>query len=153
MSMNDSDATPTPAMPDPTATSRFSAIRRGSMEGPAQLHGLDADDLAAIEALPPTSALLIARRGPNAGARFLLNSDETTAGRHPKSDIFLDDVTVSRRHAHFLRHDGTFTVKDMGSLNGTYVNGELINEAQLFSHDEVRIGKYQFTYFASTQAA
>ncbi|MCI6573627.1 MAG: FHA domain-containing protein [Actinomycetaceae bacterium] len=154
MGANESAATPASATPDPTATSRFSAIRHGSADisVPVPLHGLDADDLAAIEALPPTSALLIARRGPNAGARFLLNSDETTAGRHPKSDIFLDDVTVSRRHAHFLRRDGVFFVKDMGSLNGTYVNGELVDEAQLQTNDEVRIGKYQFTYFASTQA-
>ncbi|MCI5826009.1 MAG: FHA domain-containing protein [Arcanobacterium sp.] len=151
--MNESVDMPTSAAPDPTATSRFSAIRRSPIDAPAQLRGLDADDLAAIDALPPTSALLIARRGPNAGARFLLNSDLATAGRHPKSDIFLDDVTVSRRHAHFIRKDGLFYVKDMGSLNGTYVNGELVNEVLLQPNDEVRIGKYQFTYFASTQVA
>ena len=61
-------------------------------------------DAAAIEALPVGTALLIVKRGPNAGSRFLLDSDLTTAGRHPESDIFLDDVTVSRRHAEFYRH-------------------------------------------------
>src|SRR5215467_11470698 len=72
-------------------------------------------------ALPLGSALLVVKRGPNAGSRFLLDSDLTTAGRHPESDIFLDDVTVSRRHAEFYRHPRGFTVRDVGSLNGTYV--------------------------------
>src|ERR1700710_377133 len=74
--------------------------------------------------LPPGMALLVVRRGPNAGARFLLDHDVTTSGRHPDSDIFLDDVTVSRRHAEFHRDGGTFTVRDVGSLNGTYVHRE-----------------------------
>ena len=69
------------------------------------------------------------KRGPNAGSRFLLDSDLTTAGRHPDSDIFLDDVTVSRRHAEFYRRGDRFTVRDVGSLNGTYVNRERIEEA------------------------
>src|SRR5690606_36132834 len=78
---------------------------------------------AAVDQLPPNTALLVVMRGPNAGSRFLLNADLTTVGRHPDSDIFLDDVTVSRRHAEFYRRgDGNFTVRDTGSLNGTYVN-------------------------------
>lgn len=142
-----------PIATDSSATSKISAVTRHNIDAPVPLRGLDADDLAAIDALPPTSALLIARRGPNAGARFLLNSDQTTAGRHPKSDIFLDDVTVSRRHAVFERHNGVFSVRDLGSLNGTYVNREIADEAQLRTNDEVRIGKYQFTFFASARAA
>ncbi len=84
--------------------------------------GLSTADRSAIEALPEGSALLVVQRGPNSGARFLLDSEKTTAGRHPDSDIFLDDVTVSRRHAEFLRRaSGEFAVRDVGSLNGTYV--------------------------------
>ena len=83
---------------------------------------LSPDDAAAVEALPPGSALLVVKRGPNAGSRFLLDAETTTAGRHPESDIFLDDVTVSRRHAEFVREGGGFVVRDVGSLNGTYLN-------------------------------
>lgn len=134
------------------ATSRFSGIFR-EPEAPLPVRGLDEDDLASIDALPADSALLIARRGPNAGARFLLNAAETTAGRHPKSDIFLDDVTVSRRHVIFLRTPEGFFVRDNGSLNGTYLNQEIVEEAPLNNGDEVRIGKYQFTFFLSPRAA
>jgi pSer/pThr/pTyr-binding forkhead associated (FHA) protein len=93
--------------------------------------------------LPPGTALLVVRRGPNAGARFLLDHDVTTSGRHPDSDIFLDDVTVSRRHAEFHRDVATFTVRDVGSLNGTYVNRERVEAATLASGDEVQIGKFR----------
>src|SRR6478735_5739850 len=92
----------------------------------AELTGTSAEEQAAVSALPSGSALLVVRRGPNMGARFLLDQDETTAGRHPSADIFLDDVTVSRRHAQFLRSGAGFTVRDVGSLNGSYVNRERI---------------------------
>ena len=99
--------------------------------------------------LPPGMALLVVRRGPNAGARFLLDHDVTTSGRHPDSDIFLDDVTVSRRHAEFHRQGDSFTVSDVGSLNGTYVNRDRIDEVTLQDGDEVQIGKYRLVFFAS----
>ena len=95
---------------------------------------------------PPGTALLVVRRGPNAGSRFLLDSDLTLVGRHPDSDIFLDDVTVSRRHAEFYRQGGRFTVRDVGSLNGTYVNRERIEEADLSGGDEVQIGKFRLVF-------
>jgi pSer/pThr/pTyr-binding forkhead associated (FHA) protein len=98
--------------------------------------------------LPPGTALLVVRRGPNAGARFLLDHDVTTSGRHPDSDIFLDDVTVSRRHAEFHRDGSTFTVRDVGSLNGTYVNRERVEAATLASGDEVQIGKFRLVLIA-----
>jgi pSer/pThr/pTyr-binding forkhead associated (FHA) protein len=106
---------------------------------------------AAVDALPMGSALLIVRRGPNSGSRFLLDGELTTAGRHPESDIFLDDVTVSRRHVEFRRgSDGVFTVSDVGSLNGTYVNRERIESGvPLGNGDEVQIGKYRLVFFAS----
>ncbi|ADG88406.1 hypothetical protein TBS_07000 [Thermobispora bispora] len=103
-------------------------------------------DRSVVEQLPPGTALLVVMRGPNAGSRFLLDSDLTTAGRHPESDIFLDDVTVSRRHAEFYRRGGRFTVRDVGSLNGTYVNRERIEEAPLASGDEVQIGKFRLVF-------
>lgn len=106
-------------------------------------------DPDAIEALPARSALLIVQRGPNTGARFLLDAPRTTAGRHPRGDIFLDDVTVSRKHAEFINNDGVFAVRDVGSLNGTYVNRERIEQVELNSGDEVQIGKYRLTFHAS----
>jgi pSer/pThr/pTyr-binding forkhead associated (FHA) protein len=98
--------------------------------------------------LPPGMALLVVRRGPNAGARFLLDHDITTSGRHPDSDIFLDDVTVSRRHAEFHRGANAFTVRDVGSLNGTYVNRERVESATLSNGDEVQIGKFRLMFIA-----
>ena len=96
------------------------------------------------------SALLIVRQGPAAGARFLINSDTTTAGRHPRCDIFLDDITVSRKHATFALGGGQVTVTDNGSLNGTYVNKTLIDgTVVLRTGDEVQIGKYRLVFFES----
>ena len=101
------------------------------------------------DALPRGTGLLVVKRGPNAGSRFLLDKDLTTAGRHPESDIFLDDVTVSRRHAEFARAGDTFSVRDVGSLNGTYLNRERIDDAPLANGDEVQIGKFRLVYFTS----
>jgi hypothetical protein len=109
-------------------------------------------DEAAAEALPPGSGLLVVRRGPNAGSRFLLDAEVTTAGRHPESDIFLDDVTVSRRHAEFRKSAEGFAVRDVGSLNGTYVDRERIDEAPLHGGDEVQIGKFRLVFLASPRA-
>jgi pSer/pThr/pTyr-binding forkhead associated (FHA) protein len=108
--------------------------------------GLSTDDQHAVDALPTGSALLVVARGPNAGARFLLDSERTTAGRHPDADIFLDDVTVSRKHAEFLREGDRFRLRDVGSLNGTYVNRERVDELVLSAGDEVQIGKYRMTF-------
>lgn len=111
---------------------------------------LNAVDAAAVDALPPGHALLVVQRGPGAGSRFLLDTDLVTAGRHPESEIFLDDVTVSRRHADFRRSGGTFTVSDVGSLNGTYVNRDRIDEVTLKDGDEVQIGKYRLVFFSGS---
>ncbi|WP_414672839.1 FHA domain-containing protein [Lacisediminihabitans sp.] len=107
------------------------------------------EEQQAIAALPSGSALLVVRRGPDIGARFLLDSDVTTAGRHPDADIFLDDVTVSRRHTEFLRHGKVFEIKDLGSLNGTYFDGVRIDNALLKDGAEVQIGKFRLTFYAS----
>ena len=108
---------------------------------------------APAEALAPGSALLVVKRGPNAGSRFLLDADVTTAGRHPESDIFLDDVTVSRRHAEFAREGSAFVVRDVGSLNGTYLNRERIDAAALAGGDEVQIGKYRLVFLAGARGS
>jgi len=109
---------------------------------------LSAQDQATVDALRHGTALLVVLRGPNAGARFLLDADEVSSGRHPNSDIFLDDVTVSRKHATFRREGDVFMVRDVGSLNGTYVNRERIDQAALKTRDEVQIGKFRLVFYA-----
>ena len=111
--------------------------------------GLTTDQQRSVDALPEGSALLVVQRGPNAGARFLLDADRTTAGRRPDSDIFLDDVTVSRKHAEFVRRGSDFVVRDVGSLNGTYVQRDRIDEAVLKDGDEVQIGKFRMVFYPS----
>ena len=151
--MNDSlagdDATQVPSStpgPDQTATFSQSFIE--------QVKALEAVDVTpeeqeAIASLPSGSALLIVRRGPSQGARFLLDVDVTTCGRHPDSDIFLDDVTVSRRHAEFRRNGAEFEVRDLASLNGTYYNGRRVDEVLLEDGAEVQIGKFKLSFFSS----
>src|SRR2546426_4585866 len=99
------------------------------------------------EELEKGQALLVVKRGANAGSTFLIDKDVTTAGRHPESDIFLDDVTVSRRHAEFRRHDGKFFIHDVGSLNGTYVNRKRVESTELATGDELQIGKFKLTFY------
>jgi pSer/pThr/pTyr-binding forkhead associated (FHA) protein/ribosomal protein L40E len=146
---------------DPVAPERVADPQTSTLNLAAALSGIEGDHVddsterdavAAVEALPPGSALLVVKRGPNAGSRFLLDADLTTAGRHPESDIFLDDVTVSRRHAEFHRspYDKGFTVRDVGSLNGTYLNRERIDSAELSSGDEVQIGKFRLVFLTSS---
>ncbi len=113
---------------------------------------LSPQDQAAVDALAEDHALLIVHHGPNAGARFLLDVDVTSAGRSVSGDIFLDDVTVSREHAQFLREGTTFKVRDAGSLNGTYVNREPASEVELHEGDEVQIGKYRLTFYPGRAA-
>jgi pSer/pThr/pTyr-binding forkhead associated (FHA) protein len=132
-----------------TSTLTYGAPDRSDPESDRNLSPADE---AAVEALPKGSALLVVQRGPSAGSRFLLDADEVSAGRHPDSEIFLDDVTVSRRHAVFRRTSHGYLVADVGSLNGTYVNRDRIDEVLLSGGDEVQIGKYRLVYFQSAQA-
>jgi len=105
-----------------------------------------------IGELPEGLGMLVVKRGPNAGSKYVLDADVTTAGRHPDSDIFLDDITVSRRHAEFARAGGDYRVRDVGSLNGTYVNRERTDDAVLGHGDEVQIGKFKLVFFSGGEA-
>ena len=137
---------------DPTNTAFFGAADEPDSSEPLQLP-LSARDQKAVDALPEGSALLIVQRGPNSGARFLLDQETTNAGRSASSDIFLDDVTVSRKHCQFVAKDGLHLVRDSGALNGTYVNRERVDQADLHAGDEVQIGKYRLTYHPSPASA
>ncbi|AZI59408.1 FHA domain-containing protein [Nakamurella antarctica] len=108
--------------------------------------------MTGLESLASGTALLVVKRGPNAGSRFVLDKQVVTAGRHPESDIFLDDVTVSRRHAEFTRTDQGYEVADTGSLNGTYVNREAVESSALANGDEVQIGKFRLVFLFGSPA-
>ncbi len=107
------------------------------------------DELAVdLDELPNDIGMLVVKRGPKAGSRFALTEAVTTAGRHPESNIFLDDITVSRRHAEVAREGDHYLASDVGSLNGTYVNRERITTpVRLANGDEVQIGKYKLVFF------
>jgi hypothetical protein len=107
---------------------------------------LDEELGAALEGLPEGVGMLMVRRGPNAGSRYMLDTELTTLGRHPDSEIFLDDITVSRRHAVIRRFDDGYDVSDVGSLNGTYVNHERVETAPLHSLDELQVGRFVLTF-------
>ncbi len=113
--------------------------------------GGDDDVTIALDDLPPGVGMMVVKRGPGAGSRFLLDEAVTTAGRHPDSHIFLDDVTVSRRHVEVARVGEGYTVRDVGSLNGTYVNRERIEDAvPLANGDEVQIGRFKLVFLRAT---
>ncbi len=109
---------------------------------------LDDDMAEAMAGLTEATAMVVVKRGPNAGSKFVLEGDVTRAGRHPDSDIFLDDITVSRRHAEIVRTGDEYSVRDAGSLNGTYLNRERIDDAPLANGDELQIGKFRLVFFA-----
>ncbi len=139
--MTTNDPRDVPPERAPETTSVFRADFLADVEQPAAEPAV-----SGVDGLPAGSALLVVRRGPNTGSRFLLDVPTTSAGRHPDSDIFLDDVTVSRRHAEFRRDAGEFVVVDVGSLNGTYVNREPVDTAVLANGDEVQIGKFRLVF-------
>jgi pSer/pThr/pTyr-binding forkhead associated (FHA) protein len=118
---------------------------------PGSAEGVDEDVSVQIPALVEGVGMLVVKRGPNAGSRYVLDADLTTAGRHPDSDIFLDDITVSRRHAEFSRVEGGYRVRDVGSLNGTYVNRERTDDSALEHGDEVQIGKFKLVFFSGAE--
>lgn len=113
----------------------------------------DTDHLADREVFDEAVGILVVDDGPKSGSRYALDSELVTAGRHPESEIFLDDVTVSRRHVEISNVDGVYRAKDVGSLNGTYINKQLIEDAELEDGDELQIGRFKLLFFHGTQGA
>jgi pSer/pThr/pTyr-binding forkhead associated (FHA) protein len=111
---------------------------------------LDEDLGEVLGELPEGMGMLVVRRGPNAGSRFVLDADTTALGRHPESDIFLDDITVSRRHAVVRHVDSGYEVSDVGSLNGTYVDHERVDTAPLHHLADLQIGRYVLVFLLGT---
>ncbi len=107
--------------------------------------------VVSVDDVPTGKGVLVVKRGSNAGSRFVLGAELTSLGRGPESDIFLDDVTVSRRHAEIRATNAGFVVRDVGSLNGTYLNRERIEEAQIANGDELQVGKFRLVFLAEVQ--
>ena len=146
MTINDHDGTtadiadePTSAIPRPVLGDRDSSL------GPQKQ-----SSMAAVEFVPPGAATLVISRGPNSGHKLLLDQPVTTVGRHPRSGVFLDDITVSRRHAELRWVNGEVRVVDVGSLNGSYVNGEAVESTVLVHGDELQFGKFRLTFVAAS---
>jgi pSer/pThr/pTyr-binding forkhead associated (FHA) protein len=115
--------------------------------------GLADDVVVPVGEIPRGTGVLIVRAGAQAGARFTLDRDLTRLGRHPDSEISLDDITVSRRHAEVERTDNGYVVRDAGSLNGTYLNAERIDdEVVLHQGDELQVGKFRLVFFERTDS-
>ncbi|MDQ4142207.1 MAG: zinc-ribbon and FHA domain-containing protein [Actinomycetota bacterium] len=118
---------------------------------PADLEtDLDEEIHISPEELEGGRGVLIVKRGPNAGSKFFLESEVTGIGRHPESDIFLDDITVSRKHAEIRRGQSGFELHDVGSLNGTYLNRERVETAVLGTGDEVQVGKFKLVFLTGS---
>jgi len=110
-----------------------------------EMPGANAEDLNPLD--PESGAAeFVVKRGEKAGSRFIVDAALVTIGRHPDSRIFLDDVTVSRRHAEVRYADGYYAVTDVGSLNGTYLNRERVEGARLTSGDELQVGKFKLVF-------
>jgi pSer/pThr/pTyr-binding forkhead associated (FHA) protein len=109
--------------------------------------GHDDDVMVDVDELHRGVGTLVVRQGSQAGEHFALDEVLTRLGRHPESEIRLDDITVSRRHSEVTRIGDTYTVRDVGSLNGTYVNQHRVDEAALAHGDEVQIGKFRLVFF------
>jgi hypothetical protein len=126
------------ATEDDATTLTLSAVEAADLE----------DELVGyLDDLPPGVGLLVLRHGPESGSTYRLDADTTTIGRHPDSDVFLDDITVSRRHVEVVRRGpGDYVLRDVGSLNGTYVNRQRVDEAPLAHLDEVQIGRYRLSF-------
>ena len=108
-------------------------------------------DLVALTAIldgPADRAMVVIHRGPSKGARFLIDQSEVAIGRSTDSPVFLDDVTVSRKHAVIEGREGVFTLRDLGSLNGTYLNNQSVSESQLATGDEIQIGKFHLLFIS-----
>ena len=114
---------------------------------------LDEELGAALAELPEGMGMLVVRRGPNAGSRFVLDAEVTALGRHPDSDIFLDDITVSRRHAVVGRVGDGYEVRDAGSLNGTYVDHERVETAPLHHLADLQIGRFVLVFLVGGHSA
>lgn len=138
--------------PDLTSTIHLTSLRSVAEPVHSLLQQAGPEVLSVLKELDANSAMLISLIGPNRGSRYLIDKESTTIGRIPESEIFLDDITVSRNHALISRVSGGYLLKDSGSLNGTYLNGSLVLDSALTDGDEIQIGKYRMHFFKGSRS-
>lgn len=132
---------------DLTTTIHLTALRSVESSLSRLIEESGPELIQVLNALAENSAMLVSLIGPSKGARYLLEPEVTQIGRATTNEIFLDDVTVSRKHAQVLKREKRYFLQDLGSLNGTYLNGELVSEKPLNDGDELQIGKYRMHFF------
>jgi pSer/pThr/pTyr-binding forkhead associated (FHA) protein len=140
---------PSGAVPEDSAGRPVDPVTTGSFDA-GTLYAEIAHDVVSAE--PGDPAMLVVTRGPGSGSRYALDRPETRIGRHPEAHLFLDDVTVSRRHALVSEVDGTFVLTDQASLNGTYVGNERVDSRVLASGDELQIGRFRLLFLIGSEA-
>ncbi len=128
------------------STSRFCSSCGSPLEANELGGGDSTAEIPLVPDVPVGGAIVHVVRGPNAGSTYQLVDDVTSIGRHPDSAVFLDDITVSRRHSEIVKEAGGFVVRDVGSLNGTYVNRERVDVAALHDGDEIQVGRFHLVF-------
>ncbi|MGZ6899252.1 MAG: FHA domain-containing protein [Acidimicrobiia bacterium] len=128
---------------------RFCSSCGASLDAAAD-EGDSTVEIPAMPRVPQGAAVLHVVRGPNAGSTYALEGPSTSIGRHPDSDVFLDDITVSRRHCDVVQGSDGFVVRDVGSLNGTYVNRERVDVSALHDGDEIQVGRFHLAFHVGT---
>jgi pSer/pThr/pTyr-binding forkhead associated (FHA) protein len=133
---------------DLTSTLNLRQLRSIPQEGYSAdlFNSLNSEQQEVVRNLPENEGILLVLKGPGAGARYLLDTNQTKIGRDTNNDIHLDDITVSRSHAMISKNSG-YSIKDLGSLNGTYINAISMKESNIKAGDEIQIGKYHLTLF------
>ena len=133
---------------DLTSTLNLRQLRSIPQEGYSAdlFNSLNSEQQEVVKNLPENEGILLVLKGPGAGARYLLDTNQTKIGRDTNNDIHLDDITVSRSHAMISKNNG-YSIKDLGSLNGTYINAISMKESNIKAGDEIQIGKYHLTLF------
>lgn len=127
-------------------TARFCSSCGSPLEA-AEVGGGDSTaEIPLVPDIPSGQAIVHVVRGPNAGSTYQLADDVTSIGRHPDSAVFLDDITVSRRHSEIVKEAGGYVVRDVGSLNGSYVNRERVDVAALHDGDEIQVGRFHLVF-------
>ncbi len=131
------------------ASARYCSSCGAALEPPAG--GDITVDIPTVPDVPRGGAVLHVARGPNAGSNFVVDGDVTSIGRHPDSAVFLDDITVSRRHAAVRRIGGAYEVSDVGSLNGTYVDHKRVDTAPLHHLADLQIGRFVLVFLVGSE--
>jgi pSer/pThr/pTyr-binding forkhead associated (FHA) protein len=128
------------------SSARFCSSCGSPLEAADASAGDSTAEIPIVPSVPSGTAIVHVVRGPNAGSTYQLTGEITSIGRHPDSAVFLDDITVSRRHSEIVRESGGFVVRDVGSLNGTYVNRERVDVAALHDGDEIQVGRFHLVF-------